>query len=185
MIYVFLADGFEEVEAMAPVDILRRTGKEVITVSVGDGREVTSAHGVTMIADTLFADNDYSGAELVVLPGGMPGASNLAAHEGLCSLLKERHEKGELIGAICASPAVVLAPLGILDSRKGTCYPGFEGSLPPESYTGKLVEADGHVITGEGPAAALPFGYKLAELTAGAAAADGVANGMLFGHLMA
>ena len=124
--YVFLADGFEEVEALTSVDVMRRAGMDVVTVSINEGLEVTGAHGVTVLADSLFEDQDYSDAEWLVLPGGVPGAPNLAAHEDLCTLLKAHDEQGGHIGAICASPAVVLAPLGILSQRHAVCYPGME-----------------------------------------------------------
>ncbi|MCF0165854.1 MAG: DJ-1/PfpI family protein, partial [Bacteroidales bacterium] len=161
MVYVFLAEGFELIEAMIPVDVLRRAGLEVTTVSISSGLEVASANGVTVIADSLYSDNDYSKAELLLLPGGMPGAENLAAHKALCKELSVRHAKGGLIAAICASPALVLAPLGILKGKRATCYPGFEGCLGESDYRADLVATDGNVITAEGPAAALPFAYEI------------------------
>ena len=105
--FIFLADGFEEVEALTSVDVMRRAGMPVVTVSINPGREVVGAHGVTVVADSVFEDNDYSEAEWLVLPGGIPGAPNLADHEALCDLLMAHEENGGKVAAICASPAVV------------------------------------------------------------------------------
>ncbi len=116
--YIFLADGFEEIEALAPLDILRRAGMPVITVSISDSLTVTGAHGARVEADALFTDNDMSAAEWLILPGGMPGASNLAACKPLTDLLVAQAARGGKIAAICASPALVLAPLGILQRHR-------------------------------------------------------------------
>ena len=113
-VYVFLANGFEDVEALIPIDVLRRGNVEVITVSTTDTDIVESAHGVGIRADVMFDDCDFADADLLMLPGGMPGASNLFAHEGVCKALLSQQEQGKKIAAICASPAVVLAQLGIL-----------------------------------------------------------------------
>ena len=126
-VYVFLANGFEDVEALIPVDVLRRGGVEVTTVSVvEDSLIVESAHGVQLFADALFDECDFSDADLLLLPGGMPGASNLYEHEGLCAAVKAHVAKGRRLAAICAAPAVVLGQLGLLQGRRATCYPGFE-----------------------------------------------------------
>ena len=183
--YVFLADGFEEVEALTCVDVLRRAGMPVTTVSINPGLEVTGAHGVTVLADSLYDDNDYADAEWLVLPGGMPGATNLASHEALCRDLTDHNARGGRVAAICASPAVVLAPLGILEGKKATCYPGFEQALEDAKYTGDLVTVDGNVTTGEGPAAAFPYAYELLSQLAGKGISDQIAEGMRFKHLMA
>ena len=162
-VYVFMANGFEDVEALIPIDVLRRGGVDVITVST---------------TEDLIAD-------LLMLPGGMPGASNLFEHEGVCQALKLQAAAGKKIAAICASPAVVLAQLGLLDGKKATCYPGFEKMLETADYTGALVTVDGNITTGEGPAAAFPYAYTiLADLT-DQATADQIAEGMRFKHLMA
>ena len=183
-VYVFLANGFEDVEALIPVDVLRRGGVDVVTVSTTGQPIVESAHGVGIRADVLFDACDFADADLLMLPGGMPGASNLYAHEGVCQALLAQHEKGKKIAAICASPAVVLAQLGLLDGKKATCYPGFERMLETADYTGELVTVDGNITTGEGPAAAFPYAYTiLADLT-DQATADQIAEGMRFKHLM-
>ena len=184
MIYVFLANGFEEVEALIPVDVLRRSGKDVLTVSINETKEVTAAHGVTVIADTLYGDNDYSEAELLFLPGGLPGSQYLADHEALAEELIKRNEKGGLIAAICAAPALVLGKHGIVNGKRATCYPGCESQMTGAEYTGELVTVDGNIVTGEGPAAAFPFAYTLAGMLAGEEVAEAVAEGMRFKHLM-
>ena len=138
-VYVFLADGFEDIEALAPIDILRRGGMDVVTVSVMDYQLVESAHGVSVMADALFDDvASFSDADLLVLPGGMPGASNLYNHEGLRRVLVDQYERQERIAAICASPGVVLAPLGILSGKRATCYPGFEQACGKPDHTVEL-----------------------------------------------
>ncbi|SEF81282.1 4-methyl-5(b-hydroxyethyl)-thiazole monophosphate biosynthesis [Xylanibacter ruminicola] len=183
-VYVFLADGFEDVEALIPVDVLRRGGVDVITVSTTEFPLVESAHGVNIEADIQFEQGDYSDADLLMLPGGMPGASNLFAHEGVRQALKAHFEAGKKISAICAAPAVVLAPLGILDGRKATCYPGFESELKNAQYTGDLVTVDGNIITAEGPAAAFPYAYELLTQLVNKETSDQIAEGMRFKHLM-
>ena len=184
-VYVFLADGFEDVEALIPIDVLRRGGVDVVMVSTTEDIIVESAHGVGVRADMMFTACDFSDADLLMLPGGMPGASNLFEHEGVCQALKLQAAAGKKIAAICASPAVVLARLGLLDGKKATCYPGFERMLETADYTGALVTVDGNITTGEGPAAAFPYAYTiLADLT-DQATADQIAEGMRFKHLMA
>lgn len=186
-VYVFLADGFEEIEALIPIDVLRRGGVEVVTVSTTDFPLVQSAHGVNVEADIMFEQADYTDADLLFLPGGMPGASNLFAHKGVCKALVDQHAAGKKVAAICASPAVVLAPLGILEGKRATCYPGMEETLPEAdaTYTGDLVTVDGNVTTGEGPAAAFPFAYELLSQLVNKQTADQIAEGMRYKHLMA
>ena len=183
-VYVFLADGFEDVEALIPIDVLRRGGVEVVTISTTLFPMVESAHGVNIEADLQFDQADYSDADLLMLPGGMPGASNLFAHEGVREALMAQFKAGKKIAAICASPAVVLAPLGILDGKKATCYPGFETALKNATYTGDLVTVDGNITTGEGPAAAFPYAYELLTQLVDKATADQIAEGMRYKHLM-
>ena len=187
--FVFLADGFEDVEALIPIDVLRRGGVEVTTVSVVDDSSiVTSAHGVQVVADCIYgddiSDDDLRDADLVLLPGGMPGAKNLYDHDGVGQAVLQQHKAGRWLAAICAAPAVVLGQLGVLRGRKATCYPGFEQLLNGATYTGDLCTQDGHIITAEGPAAAFPFAYKLLALLTNEQTAQQVAEGMRFVHLM-
>jgi len=184
-VYVFLADGFEDAEALIPVDVWRRGGLDVVTVSTTEFPLVRSAHGVNIEADMMFEQCDFADADLLFLPGGMPGASNLYGHEGVCKAIADQHAAGKKVAAICASPAVVLAPLGILDGKRATCYPGFEHALMQATYTGELVTVDGNVTTGEGPAAAFPFAYELLAQLKDKQTSDQIAEGMRFKHLMA
>jgi len=183
-VYVFLANGFEDVEALIPVDVLRRGGVEVVTVSVtGDSQVVESAHRVQMVADAMFEDCDFADADLLLLPGGMPGASNLNDHEGVRQALLDQAAAGRRVAAICAAP-LVLGGLGLLRGKRATCYPGFEQTLEGATYTGELCTVDGLVTTGEGPAAAFPFAYALLSQLVSSEVSDQVAVGMRFAHLM-
>lgn len=184
-VYVFLADGFEDVEALIPIDVLRRGGVDVVTVSTTDFPLVQTAHGVNIEADFMFEQGDFSDADLLFLPGGMPGASNLYQHKGVCKAITDQHANGKKVAAICASPAVVLAPLGILDGKRATCYPGFEQALTKTTYTADLVTVDGNITTGEGPAAAFPFAYELLAQLVDQQTSDQIAEGMRYKHLMA
>lgn len=182
-IYEFLADGFEEVEALAPVDIMRRAKLNVKTVSVTGHKEVETSHQVKVVADLLFEEADFSDLEMVVLPGGMPGASNLAEHAGLHELIKKAYEDGKLLTAICAGP-MVYGKMGLLKGRKATCYPGFDKYLEGADYTGALVQVDGPFTTGKGPAASLSLGYAIVERFCGKAKADELKAGMMFPDLI-
>lgn len=185
-VYVFLAEGFEDVEALIPIDVLRRGGVDVTTVSISEFPLVESAHGVNIEADILFEQSDFKDADLLMLPGGMPGASNLMAHEGVRETVKAHFAAGKKVSAICAAPGVVLAPLGILNGKKATCYPGFDKALAENgaTYTGALVTVDGNVTTAEGPAAAFPYAYELLTQLADQQTSDQIAEGMRFKHLM-
>ena len=184
-VYVFLADGFEDIEALIPVDVLRRGGVEVVTVStVEDSQIATSAHGVQVVADAMIDECTFDDADLLLLPGGMPGASNLYECDAVRQAVLNQHCQQKRIAAICAAPAVVLAQTGVLDGRRATCYPGFEQLLTKAEYTADLVTVDGHVTTAEGPAAALPFAYELLSQLVDAETSRQVAEGMRYVHLM-
>jgi len=183
-VYVFLADGFEDVEAMIPIDVLRRGGADVKTVSVTDLPLVRSAHGVNIEADLMFEQADFEDADLLLLPGGMPGASNLFEHDGVCQAVTAQNAIGRRVAAICAAPAVVLGQLGILNGHQATCYPGFEQMLDGADYTADLVTVSGNIITAEGPAAAFPFAYELLAQLVSQEVAGQVAEGMRYKHLM-
>lgn len=182
-IYVFLADGFEDIEALATADILRRGKQPVTLVSMNTTREVCSANGLTVLADKLFTDCDYSDAKLLILPGGMPGAQHLYEHTGLRSVLAAHLQAEKYTAAICAAP-MVLGRNGWLEGKRATCYPGFESELKGATYTGELVEMDGHIITAEGPAASFPFAYHLLQLFISDAAVQEIRDGMRYTHLM-
>lgn len=183
-VYQFMADGFEDIEALAPVDILRRGGVEVTTVSITGSREVTSAHGVTLLADTTIEQaGNFADADLLLLPGGMPGSANLRDHEGVRQALLKQAERGGRIGAICAAP-MVLGILGLLKGRRATCYPGTEQYLEGADYTAELVTVDGPYTTGRGPAAAFPYGYQLLSYFREAEAVEAIERGMIYRQLM-
>ena len=177
-VLVALADGFEEIEAVTIIDILRRAGVEVIVAGVGK-REITGAHEITVGAEVLL--EQYQGLpDAVVLPGGMPGAKNLKESEALKDLLSKMKKANKLIGAICASPAVVLASQGLLDGKKATCYPGFENELGPKvTFSQERVVRDGQIITSRGPGSALEFSLELVKELVGPAAAEKVLQATL------
>lgn len=182
---MFLANGFEEVEALAPVDILRRGNAEVSTVAIGPDRQVTGAHGITVVADLTFdeARSEFSDADFLMLPGGLPGASNLASFTPLCDLLQAHAAADKHIAAICASPGMVLGSLGIVDGKHFTCYPGFEKYAPEGLYDNeKRVVINGNIITGNGPSSAIPFGLAVLAAVTDQANADKVAAAMLVGQ---
>ena len=183
MITVFLANGFEEVEAITPVDIMRRAGLDVRTVSIYDSPMVTGAHKVPIQTDMVFCQVDFSQVDLIVLPGGLPGSTNLDACEPLCQAIKKHTEGGKPVAAICAAP-LVLGHLGLLVGRKATCYPGVEPELTGATCTGAMVEVDGNIITGKGPAAAFEFGYTLVEQLKSPEATLLLRDGMLYAQLL-
>ena len=166
-VYVFFADGFEEIEAFTSVDILRRAGLKVTMVSVTDGEIVRGAHGISAFCDENIVNSDFYDAELLLLPGGMPGADTLGKSSELRRALLEFAKEKKAIAAICAAP-MVLGNLGILKGKKATCYPGFEKYLEGATYTASLVEQDGNIITGKGPGASIPFAMTIVEHLLGA-----------------
>jgi 4-methyl-5(b-hydroxyethyl)-thiazole monophosphate biosynthesis len=176
--FVFLADGFEEVEALTPVDVLRRAGLTVKTVSVMPSRAVNGAHGVPVVADLLFEEVKKDEAEMLILPGGMQGASNLDAHDGLSRLIYDFAEKGLPLAAICAAP-LVFGKRGLLSGRKATCYPGFEQFLEGADYTAALVQEDGNVVTGKGPGAAMEFAFAIVRRACGEQKVKELKQGMM------
>lgn len=177
-ICIFLAEGFEEVEALFPLDILRRGGVNVKTVSITGQQIVKGAHQVPVMADMLFDDLKEEDIEMIVLPGGLPGATNLDAHAGLDKLILSFANAGKPLAAICAAP-MVYGKRGLLKGKKATCYPGFDKYLEGAEYTGNMVEVVDNFILGKGPGAAPAFGFAILEKYAGAAKAQEVKNGML------
>lgn len=173
MIYVFFAHGFEEMEAVATVDILRRAELNVKTVGVG-AKTITGAHGITVHCDMIDHMLGTRDMEMVVLPGGMPGSLNLEKSETVCKAVEHAMQNGLWVGAICAAPSV-LGHLGLLEQgRKVTCFPGFEEQLGGAQCTGARVEQDGKLITGKGPGATIDFALKLVENLAGAERAEAI-----------
>lgn len=179
--FIFLADGFEELEALTPVDILRRAGIEVKTVSINETKVVTGAHGVPVTADLLFSEADFSDPEWLILPGGMPGAQNLHDYAPLLDLMKKqaKAEEGH-IAAICAAPAVVLGSEGLLAGHKATAYPGFTGLLIGAEVVNNDVVFDGKFVLAPGPAKAAPWALGIVKVQCGIDKAAEVASQMLY-----
>jgi len=178
-VYVFFAEGFEEIEALSVVDILRRANINVKMVSVTGCKTVSGAHGIPVVTDNLFEDENFSKAGMLVLPGGMPGATGLDAHKGLRELILNFAEVDKPLAAICAAP-LVYGNLGLLKGKKATCYPGFEKFLEGAILSrDKAVVKDGHLITAEGPAAAPAFALEIVSFFLGKEKADEIAAGML------
>ena len=161
MVYVHLATGFEEVEALTVIDLLRRAGIEVKSVSITGEKRVMGTHNIPVEADIVFEEADYASCEMIVLPGGLPGADYLGEHEGLTAQIRDFAANDKYLAAICAAPSV-LAELGILDGKKGTSYPGFGTKI--ENFVDEPVVVDGNVITSRGLGAAIDFGLALIEL---------------------
>ena len=174
---VFLAEGFEEIEAISIIDILRRAEISVTTISVSKDKLVKGAHNIPVQADKLFDDVDFANYEMLILPGGMPGAKNLNEHEGVKEQLKA-FAKDKLIGAICAAP-MVLGGMGLLKGKRATCFPGFEPELIDATVTNEPVTVDGNIITGKGPAFAIKFSLQIIEILAGKATRDQISNDLL------
>ncbi|HRG03502.1 MAG TPA: DJ-1/PfpI family protein [Paludibacteraceae bacterium] len=177
-VFIFLADGFEEIEAIAPIDILRRAELDVVTVSISDSKTVTGAHGIKVEADQLFTETTFGENDYYVLPGGYDGMLNLSAHQGVNELLKKQHSEGKKLAAICASPSV-LGKLGILEGKEAICYPGFEGKLTGAVISKKSVVEDGNVITGKGPGVAVQFALKIVESLKGKETASQVSDSLM------
>lgn len=178
--FIFLADGFEEMEAIAIVDVLRRGGIEISTVSISGNREVKSSHGVTVKADLCWEEVREEKAECLIFPGGMPGAQNLGNFKELIHLMQLQYDEGRYIAAICAAPALVVGQLKPAKKLQLTCYPGFEKYLSEEfEVSEEGIMVDGKVITGKGPAYAIRFGLTVLAQLRSEETADEVAKGML------
>lgn len=178
--YVFLADGLEEVEALTPVDVLRRGGVSVKTVSITSSLQVTGAHGVSVVADVIWNNSLFQDPKWLILPGGMPGAANLYEFAPLQGLLRQQYEsKDGRIAAICASPAVILGQMGLLKGRKATCYPGMEDLMEGAKPVDKRVTVDNKFVLGNGPSSALPWALAILKEECGEVKSNNVANAML------
>lgn len=168
MVYMFLAEGFEEVEAIAPLDLLRRAGVQIETVSIDpDRRSVPGSHGIYVMADKSIDDINVSDAEMLILPGGAPGTVNLLECEKLMAMLDEAVSSGKRIAAICAAPAKILGAKGYLNGRVATCYPGLENMLSGAVFTPNSVVTDGNFTTSRGLGTACEFGIELVSVLCG------------------
>lgn len=177
---VFLADGFEEIEGLTVVDILRRAGVETRTVSITEQKLVTGSHQIPITADCCIGDTDFSEAELLVLPGGMPGTRYLGACKELTDLLLKFFHEGKKVAAICAAPSV-LGGLGILDGKKAACYPGFEDQLKGAEVLFEQVVRDGNVTTSRGMGTAIPFALDLVSQLVSEKKAQELKAGIIYG----
>jgi len=179
---VLLADGFEDVEAVTPIDYLQRAGIEVTTVSISENLIVTSKWGgIKVTVDTTLSElaKQRGSWDAVILPGGMPGSSNLAASKETGSILKDMAAAGKLICAICAAPALVLVPLGLLSGKKFTCYPGMEEKVANGKWSDDRVAVDGNIITSRGAGTAGEFAVAIIEKLLDKAAAEKIASAVL------
>jgi len=176
--FVYFAEGFEEIEALTIVDVLRRAGIETLMVSVTEQTEVTGAHGIKITTDELIEDVDHGAADMLILPGGLPGADNLNLHGQLKEELQKFADSGRQLAAICAAPQV-LGGLNLLSGREAVCYPGFEEKLKGATLKYDSAIKSGNIITGRGPGAALDFSLMIVEELMGREVADELARGML------
>lgn len=175
---VYLADGFEECEGLIVVDILRRAGVETITASVMDDLQIDSARHIKVQADTMADDVDHDTVDLIVLPGGRLGVENLSRKPIVIEKCKEFADSGHL-AAICAAPSI-LASLGLLDGKRATCHPDFEGSMVGAELTGESVSADGNIITGQGLGASFDFALELVRMLVGSDKADQIRKAICY-----
>lgn len=176
---VYLADGFEEIEAITIIDVLRRVGVEVSTVSITADLKVVGAHDISVFTDELFVRADNMGADMIVLPGGLPGTTNLEKHKGLKEVIEVYAKNRKFIGAICAAPSI-LGKMGILEGRCATCYPGFEQYLNGADVTSKdIVVCDNNIVTSKGPGTAIHFALKIVELLVGKKVKEELSSGMI------
>jgi 4-methyl-5(b-hydroxyethyl)-thiazole monophosphate biosynthesis len=175
---IFIAKGFEEIEGVNIIDVLRRGGIFVDIISIAGNINVEGSHGISIIASRLYYDVDFSEYDLLLLPGGMPGTDNLFKNEDLCNLLKEFNENKKYIGAICAAPSI-LGRLGILEGKEATCYPGFEKMLQGAVVVDKDVVVSENIITGKGPFAAIKFALEIIKIFMGQDKSIEVEKGMI------
>ena len=176
---VVFADGFEEIEGLTVVDILRRAGVETRTVSITERRLVTGSHQILVTADSCIKETDFSEAELLVLPGGMPGTLHLLDHATVNEVIKKFAGEGKLVAAICAAPSV-LGAAGILEGRRATCHPGFEEKLTGAATSEDAVVVDGNIITSRGMGTAIPFALEIVRYFADDAAVEHIKDGLVY-----
>lgn len=179
MVTVFLAEGFEEIEALTVVDLLRRAKIETDMVTIGDNKQVTGSHGITVMADKLLQEVDFEQTKMIVLPGGMPGTTNLEACEALMQQVDRFYEQRKYLGAICAAPSI-LGHRGYLQGIRACSYPSMESHLKGAEITQNPVEVSGHVITSRGMGAAIAFGLALIEVLQGEQAAQEMAQTIVY-----
>lgn len=178
-VYIFLANGFEEIEGLTVVDLLRRAQIDVQMISIEDGKQITGSHNIKVEADCLFKDAKFDEADMLVLPGGMPGTTNLLHQPLLIEKIKKFHKNKKWLAAICAAPSV-LGACGVLTGKKACCYPGFEEKLLGASIQYEPVVQDENVITGRGMGVANDFALKIIEVLCGKEKACEVKESVLY-----
>lgn len=187
-VHIFLADGFEDMEAICTIDVLRRGSVDIKTVSISDSIQVTSSHGITVMADMTFdelpeeAFSDGAGpSDVMIFPGGMPGTRNLAAHEILMSLMCDHFVQGGIVAAICAAPGLVASQLPDVQGRKFTCFDGFESYMLARGaeYLCRKAVTDGNLITGRGAGCAIDFALEILRELKGEKAVRQVLHGLM------
>lgn len=178
-VFVFLADGFEEIEGLTVVDVLRRADVDLTTVSITGERMIHGAHQINVEADCLFEEVDFSEGSMLVLPGGMPGTLNLKAHEGLRKLMLQYFENGRHLAAICAAPSI-LSDLGLLEGKRACAYPSFEENLACGVVAEEPVVTDGTITTGRGMGVAIPFALELVKILASKEKAENLAKEIIY-----
>jgi 4-methyl-5(b-hydroxyethyl)-thiazole monophosphate biosynthesis len=178
---IFLADGFEEIEALTVVDLLRRAGIEITTVSIMGRKSVTGSHNITVESDALFDETDLDSMDMLILPGGMPGTTNLDSFEPLKAKIREFDSKEKMLAAICAAPTVY-GKMGLLKGRKACCFPGREPDLLGADVQTTETAIDGHFITSRGMGTAIPFGLAIIEHFLGEDAARSMAGKIVYNH---
>jgi len=176
---IFLADGFEEIEALTVVDLLRRAKIDITIVSIMESKSVYGSHEIAVEADTTFDDFDFDGVDMLILPGGQPGTKNLYACEPLKDKIKEFNAEGKMLAAICAAPTVY-GKMGLLQGKKATCYPGCEVDLTGADFQTSSVVKDGNFITSRGMGTAIDFGLAIIEHFQGINAAKDMAERIVY-----
>ena len=180
--YIFLADGCEEIEALTSVDLLRRAEIDVETVSIMGTNTIEGAHKIKFKADRLFIETDFSDGDVFMLPGGMPGTTNLATYSPLIQLLKEKNNEGKHLAAICAAPAVILGMNEFLKGKKAVCYPGMEEKLLGAEVSYEPVVTDGNITTSRGMGTSIAYSLELIRLLKGEEAAADLKSAIVYGH---
>lgn len=176
---IFLADGFEEIEGLTVVDILRRAGMEAKMISIVERKEICGSHKISVQADALFEDVDFAQLDGVVLPGGMPGTLNLGAHAGVNEIIKSFAREDKLVAAVCAAPSV-LGQAGLLQGRKATCYPGYEDKLTGAEVIYDEVAEAGNIITSRGMGTTIAFALRITAYLAGEEKAQELAEKIIY-----
>lgn len=179
-VFVFLADGFEEIEGLTVVDLLRRADIDTVTVSVGDSKSIIGSHHIEVKADIMFHEVLEAEGAMFVLPGGLPGTLHLKEHEGLAKLLKKAYANGKYIAAICAAPTVLEA-CGLLEGKKATSYPTMEKELKSADYQTDKVVVDQNIITSRGMGTAIEFAGKMVEILRGTQAKEELLKSIVYG----